>query len=391
MTHDEPQEIAAPFAPGALRILMISPAGVGGTTQYAHNLCNALAGLGHRVSLATALDCEMAAFERHYELLGVFDRFKPRFGPLRAFFRHVRELDPDIIHLQGAQRPEFYWLLLKVLRRLTKARFVWTPQDVVSNSKRGYHTRLLRATYAQMSHVFLNARQNETALRELYGVESDKITVLPIPDLVAFARTGLGRAIPPEIAEHDSSTPMVLCFGLIEPRKGIAELIEAFHKVSSRTNARLVIMGKPLTDLAPFEHVLQARPDLVQRVSLIPRYADFEEMNALFEASTLVVLPYVAGWNSGVLASAYGFGKPVIATRVGGFDEVVEDGVTGLLVEPGDIDALGEAMLSALENENLRARLAAGAKAAGQASSWDKVAQQTQIVYNLETIRVNGE
>lgn len=361
---------------------MIAPAGQGGTLQYAHNLCNALALAGHEVALATAIDCEIAAFPRRYRLIGVFDRFRPRIGPLRRFAKLVRDMKPEIVHLQGAQRPEFYWLLLGVLSRLCKARFVWTPQDVISNSDKPYHAWMQRRNYARMSHVFLNAKQNEKAVCELFAVPPTRITTMPIPDLLAFARQDLSRTLPPELSWRPDRAPLILCFGLIEPRKGISQLIRAFGQLAACTDARLLIIGKPLTDIAPFQAVLASLNLPPNRAQLVARYASFEEMNGLFEAATVVALPYLNGWNSGVLASAFGFGKPVVATRVGGFDEVIQDGESGMLVPADDVDALACALKQVIEDKELRKTLAAGAASEGAASTWKEVAAISTEIYD---------
>jgi 2-deoxystreptamine N-acetyl-D-glucosaminyltransferase/2-deoxystreptamine glucosyltransferase len=105
-------------------------------------------------------------------------------------------------------------------------------------------------------------------------------------------------------------------------------------------------------------------------------------MNWLFRTAAAVILPYVSGWNSGVLASAFGYGCPVIATRVGGFDEVVEDGRTGLLVPPGDVTALAAAMDRVLGDPALAGSLAEGAQAAGRRASWSEVAAMTRAAYD---------
>lgn len=368
---------------GPKSVLMIVPAARGGTLQYAHNLANAMADAGAQVAVASAIDCEMAAFPRRYERIGVFDRFTPHCGPIWRFLKRARSFQPDVIHFQGAQRPEFYLILWLLLRILTGAIFVWTPQDVLSNSQKSYHLRMLRFLYARMRHVFLNAKQNEDVVKRLFKVPDTRISVLPIPDLVAFARTDLKSLSPPELT-LDPERPLVLCFGLIEERKGIAPLIEAFGQMLAKGSpATLLIMGKALTDTAPY-HAAIAAPEMggATRVQIIDRYADFEEMNHLFAAARVVVLPYVSGWNSGVLASAYGYGRPVVATSVGGFDEVVADGTTGLLVPPSDPKALADAVSRILSDPALETHLAQGAARRGSAASWDLVAARTLGVYD---------
>jgi glycosyltransferase involved in cell wall biosynthesis len=361
---------------------MVAPAGQGGTIQYAHNVCDALSVAGHQVVLATAIDCEMEPFPRRYQLLGVFDRLRPRLGPLFRFARLIRQMKPEIVHLQGAQRPEFYWLLLGILSRLCKAQFVWTPQDVVSNSTKPYHLWMQRRNYARMSHVFLNAKQNEAVLSEMYEVPPSQITVMAIPDLLDFARRDLTRTLPPELNWTPDNAPLILCFGLIEPRKGIAQLIQAFGRIVKSSDARLLIIGKPLTDIEPYKAALSGLGIPRDRAQLIARYASFEEMNGLFEAASVVVLPYLKGWNSGVLASAFGFGKPVVATRVGGFDEVIQDGKTGLLVPPDDVDALALGLQRILDDRPLRKKLQKGAAAESIQTSWEDIAAKTTAVYD---------
>jgi glycosyltransferase involved in cell wall biosynthesis len=74
-------------------------------------------------------------------------------------------------------------------------------------------------------------------------------------------------------------------------------------------------------------------------VRVVDRYVPNEEVGLYFSAADLVVLPYVSGTGSGIVQIAYGLEKPVLATRVGSLPEVVDDGRTGYLVNPGDPDA----------------------------------------------------
>jgi glycosyltransferase involved in cell wall biosynthesis len=98
-------------------------------------------------------------------------------------------------------------------------------------------------------------------------------------------------------------------------------------------------------------------------VRVVDRYVPNEEVGLYFSAADLVVLPYVSGTGSGVVQIAYGLEKPVVATRVGSLPEVVEDGKTGYLVNPGDPTALADAVIrffvQAKQNEfveNIRRR-----------------------------------
>jgi glycosyltransferase involved in cell wall biosynthesis len=88
-----------------------------------------------------------------------------------------------------------------------------------------------------------------------------------------------------------------------------------------------------------------------------------------------VVLPYKDATQSGVVAAAYGAGRPVIASAVGGIPEVVIDGYNGLLVPPINPEALANAMEKLILSPELLDRLTQGAKAtASGLMNWDRIA-----------------
>ncbi|MDH5738783.1 MAG: glycosyltransferase family 4 protein [Nitrospira sp.] len=360
-----------------LRILFIAPAPRAGTVQYTHNLANALVQRGHSVTLVTGVGFELAAYPKSYHAMEVFDRYRPRPLRLGRFLLHCLTFRPQVIHLQGAQHPALYIILWALLRMLGGACFVYTPQDVLPNSLRPYHIRAFRFLYARMRHVFLNAKQNEPLVIEHFGVPRDRITVLPIADLTAFVRTQV-TSEPPHIP---ADARVILCFGLIEPRKGIHTLLSAAPQVLREVpNALLLIVGKPLMDIVPLERQL-TELGLQERVRLVPQYVTFAQMAGYFTAARVLVLPYESGWNSGVIASAFGFGKPVIATRVGGFDEVVDDERTGLLVPPKDPIALAKAIIRLLDDDALHARMVTNVQHAAGDISWDTIARMTEERY----------
>lgn len=365
------------IATSGLRILFIAPAPRAGTVQYTHNLANALAERGHRVTLVTGLGFELADYPRRYTALEVFDRYRPRPGRLLKLLWHCLSFRPQIIHLQGAQHPALYIVLWLALRAISRATFVYTPQDVLPNSLRPYHIKAFRFLYSRMRHVFLNAKQNAPLVVEHFGVPREQITVLPIADLTAFVRTQAARESP----NVPDGAQVVLCFGLIEPRKGIHTLLAAAPEVIRQIpNALFLIVGKPLMDIAPLQRQL-AELGLQDRVRLVPEYVSFAQMAGYFTAAKFLVLPYENGWNSGVLASAFGFGKPVIATRVGGFDEVVTDEATGLLVPPKDPELLAKAIVRLLRDEALYARMSVNVRAAAGEISWETIAGLTEGRY----------
>jgi glycosyltransferase involved in cell wall biosynthesis len=119
-------------------------------------------------------------------------------------------------------------------------------------------------------------------------------------------------------------------------------------------------------------------------VRLLNRYIADDEVEALFRAADVTVLPYRSGTQSGVTHVAYALGSPVIATRVGGITETVHDGETGLTCPPEDPDALAATIVRFFA-EDLRTRMAEPIAALRAAHSWDTLAHATlDLIEELE-------
>jgi glycosyltransferase involved in cell wall biosynthesis len=145
------------------------------------------------------------------------------------------------------------------------------------------------------------------------------------------------------------SHPVLLFFGFIRRYKGLDVLLDAFPQVLTRwPEALLLVAGQPFWRRGAAVRQAQ-RMALGGHVRLETRYIQNEEVASLFRAADLVVLPYRAASQSGVLQVAYAFDRPVVATRVGGLAEAVEEGVSGRLAEPGSASSLAAAIEKCLE------------------------------------------
>src|SRR5947208_2892828 len=125
-------------------------------------------------------------------------------------------------------------------------------------------------------------------------------------------------------------------------------VLDAWRAVSG---AELWIVGMPRMDIGSLRERASAN------VRFVPRFVTDLELPAFFRRADLVVLPYREIDQSGVLYTALAFGKPIIASAVGGFSEI--DALR--LVPPGDAAALAEAIADLLARPEERDRLAAAA------------------------------
>jgi glycosyltransferase involved in cell wall biosynthesis len=157
--------------------------------------------------------------------------------------------------------------------------------------------------------------------------------------------------------------PEILFAGVLIPLKGIDVLIDAFHEVwLPDRRAQLVIIGRPANPT--YAAALQARVTdlgLGDRVTFIGEVSQKVLALRMARAKVLVLPSYSEGLPRVVL-EAMAVGTPVVATRVGGIPEVVEDGETGLLVQPGDHRALADRIAWVLEHEGEANAMASAAQ-----------------------------
>jgi glycosyltransferase involved in cell wall biosynthesis len=139
---------------------------------------------------------------------------------------------------------------------------------------------------------------------------------------------------------------IVLFFGNVRPYKGVRDLIDAFPRVTAATNAVLVVAGTFFESRDGYLAQIQEL-GLGDSVRLLDGYVPNEQVAPLFELADLVVLPYRSASQSGVIPLAATFRKPVIATRTGGLPDALAG--SGIIVPPEDPDALGAAIVRALE------------------------------------------
>jgi len=145
----------------------------------------------------------------------------------------------------------------------------------------------------------------------------------------------------PESVGPPEEPPHVLYAGRLSPEKGVAELAEAARDLP------LVVVGDGLL-----------RDRFPDAVGFVPP----GELGRWYERAAIVVVPSRREGYGVVAREAMAYGRPVVASAVGGLPEAVEDGVTGLLVQPREPAALERALRALLDDRELRERLGAAAR-----------------------------
>jgi glycosyltransferase involved in cell wall biosynthesis len=132
-----------------------------------------------------------------------------------------------------------------------------------------------------------------------------------------------------------------------------------------------------LAGVGPELHRLGPRFQRLPNVVIHDRILRPSEAVKEFQEASIVVLPYLDASQSGVTAAAFGNGRPVVASRVGGICDVVQDGINGLLVDTNSIEALTDALARVLGSPPLLYQLRRGAeRAAATLLNWDEISAE---------------
>jgi len=362
-----------------LKVQLLDPSAF--TPPYDHALAAALARAGADVELLTSRFLYgPAPREEGYRVNEAFYRRTARRGleaPGRRFGKlaehvpdmlHARSLtaSADVVHWQWVTVPGLDAALLPPKRPRAYTVHYPLPRSRVAVARE-------RALMRRMDAVFIHTESGARALRERIGVEARRVHVVPHGAFDYLTRLPEERPLPRELAEVEG--PVVLCFGLLRPYKGIDVLIEAFREIEA---CELWIVGMPRMPIEPLEELARRSG---ARVRFVPRFVTDPEIPGFFRRADVVVLPHREIEQSGVLYTALAFGKPIVASAVGGFVDVGEAGGAAL-VPPGDAAALGAELARLIGDDEARRALGEAAAAlAANTYSWDSIAARTLAIY----------
>jgi len=295
-----------------------------------------------------------------------------RYASLRRQVRKViRKLQPDLIHVHGTE----YGYGLAALD--TNVPTIVSVQGVVNHLAQVSPSTFFRLQAPIERHVIRTAKYfgSRTAWANSFirGLNNTAI-IYDLPEAVNqlfFKKTA------------KQSNQHILMVGSIMQRKGIEEALDAMSVVFS------------VCPLSKFLVVGEGKPDYLQELKQRTKSAGIEanvewlgfksaeEVAALHAVSAMLIHPSYIDNSPNSVAEAMASGLPVIASNIGGIPSMIEDGVTGLLVEPRNHCQLAEAVITLLHNEAERKRLASRAKeVAFERHLPSKVAEKTLSAYD---------
>jgi glycosyltransferase involved in cell wall biosynthesis len=219
------------------------------------------------------------------------------------------------------------------------------------HSRGAFLKRLIAAVFRRAATVVVLGERDREVISQMPQLPRSRVTILhnAVPDPVPT----LNKASP-------SGGPCQLLFlGYLSARKGVPELLQALAELSMARQCWCATLagGGPIDEFRKLADDL----GVLDRLSF-PGWVDEAAVRALFAEADVLVLPSHAEGLAMAVLEGLSHGLAVITTPVGAHSEVIEPEVSGILVPPGDVEALAGALARVIGDVGLRQRLGAGAR-----------------------------
>jgi len=355
----------------AILVDLFPPKWLAGTEIATYHMAGHLAQRGHEVHVITSLD--EGLLEESYEL-GFYVHRLPRVGNRfsSAFFfcidiiEEIQKINPEIVHVQS---------LAVAVPAVISKKLYKTPYVLWG---RGSDVYLPHWSTKLTSKIAMKNADSVIALTEdmrqaMRSVYDRNIAVIP---------NGIN------LKEHTEKRPVkeVECFsknvlfvGRLHPIKGVQYLLQAMKIVHEKMpDVKLILVGdgeererlESLTDSLEIQ-------ECVEFVGRVPHERVTDYMNQ----SDIFVLPSLSEGFPVTILEAMTCGLPIVATRVRGVLDIIENDINGYLVDSMNPEQIAWALQKILENEQLRENISSNNRDEAEKYSWDKVVIRLEGIY----------
>jgi glycosyltransferase involved in cell wall biosynthesis len=295
---------------------------------------------------------------------------------MSIFTMRMALVRPDIIHFQWCPLPIFDRAGVTLLRNLAPVVLTVHDPNPYNGHPHGIMSRGARDLSRLFDAVIVHSEWGKSQLLR-NGIDSAKAHVVPHGPLQVKAST--------RQTSFDRDRFTIVFFGKIKAYKRLDTLVQALAKLppALRERVHLVVVGEPLIDIS---EIKSAATTAGIRVSWELRFIRDDEIDDWLSGADLFVFPYREIDASGVFMSCLKYGKPVIATRIGAFGEILQNGIHGYLIDLGQpAEAFTTAIARLMTDPELACRMGREVgRLTNALPSWPRIARMTANIY-LET------
>jgi phosphatidylinositol alpha-mannosyltransferase len=363
-----------------MKVAFVSPydyAYPGGVNSHISNLALQMAKMGHQVKiLAPCSDKKTLPTSHDVVPLGTTIPYPSNGSVARLTFswwlmpkiKSILEKENfDIIHFHEPLFPSLPWMVLPSSRSINVATF------------HAYYKRSLGYwMWRPICRWFYNKMDGKIAVSE------------PAKKFVSHYFPGEYRIIPhgvdvdrfsaevPSVEEFCDGKLNILFVSRLEARKGIGYLLKAFRTVKGDVpQSRLIIVGPG----DKYQYEKWVEEEKLEDV-VFAGYSSYADLPRYYRTADIFCIPAVGRESFGlVLLEAMAASKPIVASDIDGYANVITHGVDGLLVPPRDVKMLAHGLVSLLNDEALRRRMGSSGRRKVEGLRWEGIAQRTLDYY----------
>ena len=360
--------------------------------EYAALLCSGLSNAGVEITLIVPENREITiAVDYNVKKWSppkggskgkIIKTFKYIFYLFRLFV-FILSYKPTVVHYQFFRRKSelLFFLLLGALG----IRLVYTAHNVFPHERNKIDFFINNLVYKTSGKIIVHSDFIKRKIADNFSINEDKISVILhgnfdfyIPQhfiTICEAREKLG------LKETDN---VLLFFGNIREYKGLDLLLSAFNKAAKgNSELKLLIAGNPSSETLriKYQEIIK-NSEFSDRIISRFDYVPADEVALYLISSDIVVLPYKSIDHSGIIHLAYSFGKPVIATNVGDFEESIDQGKSGYLIEENTSECLALNIGTVFSSKENLLKMGQYAKNLNDTKySWVSIAEKTMELY----------
>lgn len=357
--------------------------------KYSFNLCNELKKAGFDIELVIDNKEDLnesnvlchCLFNTADKNINKISKGINYFFSWKKIYKMVLNKKVDVIHVQWFILSPIDYIFLYLMKK-KDIKIIITIHDILPFNEKFYDYIFHKKIYSIADEVILQTEPNIKRFQELFPTINKKLNYIPHGNFVNYAKVHNKNE-----ARNYLGIPcekkVILFFGQIKQVKGLGVLIDAFNQAcKERNDLFLIIAGSIWND--DFSHYQQKIDDysLAEKIKCDIKYIKDEEVGYYYSACDINILPYLDVYQSGVIQLSYAHRKPVIATDIDGFKNIVYDNINGYLVNPNDIDDLASCIIKAFDNyEKLSSLGEKGYEIIKEKFSWEDIADKVINLY----------
>lgn len=289
----------------------------------------------------------------------------------------------DILHVQWFILSPVDLYFIRIIKGMG-IKIVVTVHDILPFNEKFYDYKSHRKIYNLADKIIVQAKPNIERINSLFDDISKKVTYIPHGNFINHA-TIISKDEARDLLGIDKNKKVLLFFGQIKKVKGLDILIKAFNEIIKNNDIDdilLIIAGKVWgDDFSVYEELINEIDSSKFRCDI--KYIPDEQIAWYYCSADINILPYREVYQSGVVHLSYAYEKPVIATNIGSFPEVIVNGDTGILVEKDNFNELKNAITSLIcDDERMKLMGKKGKKYIQDNFSWDVITKEIENIYN---------